>query len=259
VRKAIKLGLITVVGICLIIALPACKKALTEGPEAHTNPLDPASPDYIAPVNIVIDGLLEADYGSAVASSSDDASSCKAMDLVSLHVVDSADYWNFFVTLETTPSWTAIASDFLSIYLEWIPGGATWGIEDQGGSNSVFNASFDPDAVIQWWVMSGVVQFYTFNQGIPNWSIPPLLSSPSANSSPPPVAPLAGNYEVRVPKSAFGGTKPGSLKVMVFSYNDPGGDLLCADSIPAQGGWSSCTSLAAPLHTSYVTVPALRN
>jgi len=251
--------------IALVIALPACKKALTEGPEAHTNPLDPESPDYLKPIEIVIDGVLDADYGPAVATSLDDATSCipsPGLDLMNLYVVDSADYWNFYVQLETVPAWTAVANDHLTMYLEWAPGGATAGLEElwSAGDQSSFNPIFDPEGVINWFPMMGTADFRTWNAGIPDWNAAPAIAFTAPSNSEmffPGQSPLAGSFEFRLPKSAFGATPPGTLKVMVYTWY-PSTDIYCWDSIPNQS-WGFCGEYINPLQDQFATITALRN
>ncbi len=252
-RKKITLGVTILAAISLVLCLPACKKALTEGPDAHTNPLDPSNPSYI---NITIDGTIDADYGAAIGSGANTAIGCTGLDIKKVFVIDSANYWHFFV--ELNQGWWGVAGGYLAIYLEWAPGGAPLGIETSAGQQ-YFSGLFDPEGVIWWDLDPGVnfVDFYTYDPILPGWNLTPLQPLAAANKSTPSISPVNGHLEVRVPKSYFGATPPASLRVQVLSYL-AGAMITSWDQVPGQG-LGECYSFCCPSVLNAITVTATNN
>jgi hypothetical protein len=243
--------------VALIIALPACKKALTEGADARTNPLDPTNPDYKAPISITIDGVVDADYGAPIGSGGNLPGGCATpgLDLKKVYVVDNDGYWNFYI--EMTPGWTPVAGDKLAIYLEWAPGGATNGIESPAAGNHIFSA-FDPEGVILWDIMGFTLDYFTYNAGIPEWNAGPAGNLAGADSSIPGVAPLSGNLEMRLSKGFFGAFPPAALRVQVISYHTDSVSISCWDAVPSQG-YTECYEVCCPTAPNAITVTATRN
>lgn len=220
-----------------------------------------ASPARVRPDTIVVDGVIDAEYGAPVATDqAGDGNGNANMDLLSLYVAQDATAYYFAWTINANIVNTNWGKYILYVDTTNDANGAT---SDAWGRNVVVQDPHKPEFSVNSWsdvanYGTGNIQFWQWNQGTTSWS---------QNSTIDEAARGAGDTSVlewKVLKSALG--NPNSIWVEVYStgggdndnaqdtINDPAEDWN-ASNWSDQATLLNSTQFPAPVTDLVVTFP----